>query len=719
MDRSSFSKYYNRDMSWLLFNKRVISQSYDATIPLLERLKFLAIASKNLDEYYSVRIPGIQEIINLVPQARDNKTGFFQKDILDNVCERNRKNIDIQYINYQQLIDILDDNEIFSIKKIADLPTDLKGKADNYFNENIFPCLTCTQFSHYHTKPKYVDGDLNIYVRSFNEDKEITTIIPISSKVDRLIPISDDNFILLEDLILNNLSKILPNNKIIAKFVFRTTNTKGTEIDNDIGIALLNRIKLNMDKEGSDSKPVRLEFAGDDINYHSTDIKILLDMLDINLQSSYLINGPLDLTFLFKIIDKYSKIFPELAYQSFEPNIPNENQDIFRDIDFETILLQHPYESFEYIIKMLNQATEEPGTVEIKQILFDVPTNSKVVKKLMAAAKKGIKVTVVVEFDHDSDGDDNIDLIKQLSESGCTVYCNKDCLKTHSELLLIEKESYDGLRTYVHIGTGSYCDSSSEVASDLSILTSDESYVTDVENFFNYIVDGLNVPNFELISTSPDTLKNMLLDKINEMKMHYLKTGKGMIFLKINALTDQSIIDSLYSAGRTGLPIRMIIRGECCMKLGMCGKKENIVISSIIGRFLENSGIYGFLSDNEDDLEHSDFWISTADLTANNLIDRIDIATPIKDEKLKEKLSNIIKILSDDQKNSYFLDKAGKYKKAYNVTSITNAEHASAQEEFIKSIELNKQKDDDRYFKPKKKKSLSFLGIRLLQMLHL
>ncbi|OFI46871.1 polyphosphate kinase 1 [Floricoccus penangensis] len=687
MSEQIFSKYYNRDLSWLLFNRRVINQSRDETIPLLERLRFLAIASSNLDEYYSVRVPSIQEIIRVAPQARDNKTGHLQKDIRDQICERNRKNVDIQYTNYDNLIDILDDEQVFGIRSYTELSEEEKDALDIFFDQSIFPCLTSIQFDQYHAHPRYVDGELNIYIRSFYEDEEVTTVIPISDKLDRLIPlIKEDRYVFLEDLIMNNIDKILPDNKIINKFVFRITRDKDIELDNDIETDVLDWVKMYV-KQREKGRPTRLEYSGDNINQHSTDIAILNDMLGLEKKSSYNIQGPLDLTFLFKLIKNYSKSYPELIYPPFHPIEPKPNHDIFEKIDNETLLFQHPYESFDFVVELLKEAVGDPNTVAIKQTIYRVADDSEIVEQLVKAAKSGIQVTVVVELKARFDEENNIALVDKLTEAGCYVSFGKEDLKTHSKAMLIIKKTENGTKGYAHFGTGNYNEDTSKVYTDLSLLTCDEDYIDDAEQFFNYMVNDIEVPDYKLISTSPTLLKPMILEKIKLMKKHYLKTGKGKIFFKANALTDRNIIDALYSAAKAGVPIRIVIRGACCMKVGICGENEDVVISSIVGRFLEHSRIYGFYWGGENNVDEAEFWIASADLMTRNMEDRVEIATPVRDKELKTKLANIVNIFASDTKGAYYLNKDGRYKK------LQVAEKISSQETFMKIAEAGQQVD--------------------------
>ncbi|WEV45842.1 polyphosphate kinase 1 [Streptococcaceae bacterium ESL0687] len=680
-----FSRYYNRDLSWLLFNRRVIKQSHNSSVPLLERLKFLAIASNNLDEFYSVRVPGIQEVLSLDPHARDKKTGLLQKDVRNKICERNRKNIKLQYGNYKYLTAKARKKEIFAIDSYKGLDQREKERMDEYFKSNIFPCLTTTQFDHYHAKSRYVDGELNIYVRSSYENSEIITIIPLSDKLDRLIPLSVPNhYIFLEDLILNNLSVILSDHEISSKFVFRVTRDKDIEIDSEIDTSILESVEKYLE-EREKGKPSRLEYAGRDVNKDSSDINLLSETLNLDKKSSYHIPGPLDLTFLFKLVAFYGATHKDLVYKEFSPIIPAPDEDIFKKIDQTPLLLEHPFESFDYVVKLLSQAASDKDTVAIKQTIYRVAENSKIIEELIRAAKNGIQVTVVIELKARFNEKMNLALVDRLVDAGCYVSFGKEGYKTHGKLLLIVKKTKNTTKSYVHIASGNYNEDTSKAYVDLSLITSNPKYVEDVENFFNYIVNDINPPQYNLISTSPNLLKEQLLEKIKAMKLHYLRTGQGKIFFKTNALTDWEIIDALYSAAKTGLPIRMVVRGASCMKLGLCGPRENIVISSIVGRFLEHSRIYAFYWGEDSNIAEADMWISSADLMTRNMDDRIEVAAPIIDFKLKEKLAKIIRIYESDFKDASYLDREGNYNK------LALPGGASAQETFIQLAEEGKK----------------------------
>ncbi|WEV60055.1 polyphosphate kinase 1 [Streptococcaceae bacterium ESL0729] len=680
-----FSKYYNRDLSWLLFNRRVIKQSHNSSVPLLERLKFLAIASNNLDEFYSVRVPGIQEVLAIDPQARDKKTGLLQRDVRKKICERNRKNIKLQYGNYDYLTKKAQRKGIFSLESYDSLEAREKEQLDEYFKSNVFPCLTTIQFDHYHARSHYVDGELNIFVKSIYEGSQFITIIPLSDKLDRLIPLSTrDRYIFLEDLLVNNLSKILINHEILSKFVFRVTRDKDIEIDSEIDASIFESVEKYLE-EREKGRPSRIEYTGSSVNKHSADTDLLSDSLNLDKKSSYHIPGPLDLTFLFGLVKRYASSHKDLVYKKFSPIEPLKDEDIFQKIDQKSLLLEHPFESFDYVVKLLHQAANDKNTLAIKQTIYRVAENSKIIEGLIEAAKNGIQVTVVIELKARFNEEMNLALVDRLLEAGCYVSFGKEGYKTHGKLLLIVKREKNTTKSYVHIASGNYNEDTSKAYIDLSLLTSDTRYVNDVEKFFNYIVNDIERPEYDLLSTSPNLLKNNLIEKIKAMKLHYLKTGQGKIFFKSNALTDREIIDALYSAAKTGLPIRMVVRGANCMKLGLCGPKENVVISSIVGRFLEHSRIYAFYWREDSDINQADMWISSADLMTRNMDDRIEVAAPLIDLRLKEKLAKIIRIYENDFKDASYLDRKG----SYNKLSLPGG--ASAQETFMQLAEEGKK----------------------------
>ncbi|CAI2570192.1 Polyphosphate kinase [Apilactobacillus kunkeei] len=386
---------------------------------------------------------------------------------------------------------------------------------------------------------------------------------------------------------------------------------------------------------------------------------------------------------MFPLINSWTKKYPELSYSDFSGTKWNYKKSMQEYLNKHNLLLQYPYDSFDQFIQFLKEAVDNPQTIAIKQTIYRVADNSEVIELLKRASRKGIKVTVVVELRARFDETNNLKVTDELEDAGCEIIFGKKYMKVHSKACLVIMNDKSSVKGYVQIGTGNYNEQTAKGFVDLSLYSSSDVYVNCVNSFFDYLShngDCSRSPKYNSIVSSPNRIEDMVIQNINRVKEYYQKYGKGKVFLKVNSLTDIDVIAAIYDAAKVGVPFRLVIRGSCCLKLGICGEKENIVVSSIVGEFLEHSRIYAFYTDKPS------FWISSADLMTRNMVNRVELAAKIMDKYNINKIKKIIDSYSEDDVDGFFLDKEGNYFK------YENSKNRSAQQTFIEeSLRLSEQ----------------------------
>ncbi|KID42050.1 polyphosphate kinase 1 [Fructilactobacillus fructivorans] len=681
---------YNRDLSWTLFNRRVINLATETVTPFLEKLKFLAIGSNNLDEFYSVRVPSIQSQMELSDNGVEKKSGLHYSQILNQIHTRNNENFQIQYHDYDKLNRELKEKDICSIKSYEDLDDKQKNKANQYFIKNIQPELAFKEFDKNYTLKFLSNKQIAIGVLVEGDDKKVIRIIPVPLKFDRLVPVKSngiDTYILLEDLINHNLKRLFNGKEITGTVVFRVTRDLDATLDvekEDNNFETISRMRQYLvDREKG--KVTRFEVEEFDGNTDDDFLRDFISKFNLGEDAIFKIPGPVDLTYLFEIVSKYSPDYPEYCYAKFNPRTWSDSESMLAYLDQKDLLIQYPYDSFSQFLQFLKEAVESPKTVAIKQTLYRVSKHSEVVDLLAKAAQKGIKTTVVVELRARFDEKNNLKVTEKLKNAGVHVIFGKQDMKVHSKTCLVLTKEGEHPQGYIQVGTGNYNMQTAKGFVDLSFFTSKDDYVRDLSKFFDYLqAPDAAQPSYQVLSASPHQIQDQVIDGIQEVKESYLKTGKGAVFLKINSLTDVEVISAIYDAARVGVPFRLVVRGACCLKLGICGKKEKIVVSSIVGEFLEHSRIYGFFTNDD-----SKLWISSADLMTRNMDNRVELAAPILDPKLKKQLLNIIDIYAQDDVDGSFLKPDGQYFK------FKHPKGKSAQQTFLKIIDdpkLNNKK---------------------------
>ena len=645
------SNYVNRELSWLEFNQRVLEQAQSSAVPLLERAKFLAITSSNLDEFFKVRV-GSLKMLESAGFDKPDFTGMTTTDQLNSIRERVRLMMkDMQNcleVDFKsafakenirrRTIDELDDNQMTQIKRRFEKEL-LASLCPIAFEQSDFPLLSdaplcvCVRLEFSEKNALFAARDDSDGEIGFKQSGCRFVVIPIGKSNDRILPLPVSRgyeFILIEDVITHFVDQFFPGQCVLECVPFRLTRNADIAIEDDGAVDLLSQMKemLVSRKTGG---CVRLEIA----DTSSDDIcKFLMDELDADISDVYRSKAPIDLSFLFSISSIHG--FERLKDEPWPPVQPAEfqlNDNIFEVIGETDQLLIHPYESFDPVVKFIEQASMDPDVISIKQTLYRTSRKSPIVIALSNAAKNGKNVTALVELKARFDEARNIEWAQQLERDGVNVVWGIKGLKTHSKICVVVRREPNGIQAYVHFGTGNYNEATAAIYSDVSLFTCDEQLGLDAVSFFNSI-SGYSVPqSLKKLSAAPVGLRESILELI-AMETANAEEGLPAFFdAKVNSLVDQGIIDALYEASAAGVKIRLNVRGICCLRPGVPGLSENIRVVSIVDRFLEHARVYHAYHDGDDRL-----FISSADLMGRNLDKRVELLVPVEDPLCKKRL---------------------------------------------------------------------------------
>lgn len=662
--------YNNRELSWLDFNYRVLQEAQDKNNPLLEQLNFVSIFSSNLDEFFMVRVAGLQDQVKLGYDKPENKAQLTPKEQLDQIKIKNKKNVDLQYEVYNELINDLRQYQV-EIVKPHKLPETLLARLETEFKVGILPTLTPLGIDAYHPFPKLNNKSLNIFVNIDTPDEINSAIVQIPSLIPRFYAFNEGDkqyIIMVEDIITYFINDLFTGFNVINTFTFRITRNADLTIHEDGAEDLLIEIERFL-KERKRGTAVRLEVDGRDATHE--DIVWIMNQLEVQDNDVYFLDGPLDLTMLSDLVGHLSNKLKHLKYNKYVPQIPQSLGDnniydlsLKRDIFFH-----HPYESFEPIVDFIREASENPETIAIKQTLYRVSNDSPIINSLKNAAENGKQVTVLVELKARFDEENNVHWARMLEDAGCHVIYGMTHLKTHSKISLVVKRINNKLTSFVHLGTGNYNDKTAKLYTDMGIITTNNEIAEDAINFFNYLSGYSIKPVYNKLIVAPFDIRDVFLARIdNEIKTH-LEHGNGKIIMKMNSLTDKDIILKLFEASCAGVKVQLIIRGICCLKPGVPGISENIEVVSIVGRFLEHSRIYYFHNNGEDKI-----YLSSADAMTRNMIKRVEILFPVEDKAIASRLLDYMNLqLSDNQKGRY-QDQNGNYHYIENNLSPLNSQ---------------------------------------------
>ena len=664
--------YENRELSWLKFDARVLNEAKDKSITLLERLKFVSITSSNLDEFFMVRVASLKDMVHADYRKRDI-AGMTASEQLDRINTATRKLVESQYNTYNRsLVPLMAANGIHIIEKYEELTAEQAAYVDRYFEEDVYPVLTPMAVDASRPFPLIRNKTLNIaaLLSSKKDEKHKDAVefatVQVPGVLPRLVPIPADTsenfgevegrtFILLEQIIEKNIDKLFLNYHVLCAHPYRVMRNADLPIDEDEAADLLKEIQKQL-KKRQWGEVIRLEVEA---SVDKKLLRFLKDELKVAEEDIFQISGPIDLTFLMKMYGLSG--CDSLRYEPYKPQRVPEiepGEDIFEAIRVGDILLHHPYETFDPVVDFIRQAASDPDVLAIKQTLYRVSGNSPIIASLAQAAENGKQVSVLVELKARFDEENNIVWAKKLEQAGCHVIYGLVGLKTHSKIALVVRREEDGIRRYVHLGTGNYNDSTAKLYTDCGIFTCNEAIGEDATAVFN-MLSGYSEPlSWNELVLAPIWLRTRFMRLIARETKHAREGKPAKIVAKMNSLCDEGIIAALYEASAAGVEIELIVRGICCLKVGIPGISENIHVRSIVGNFLEHSRIFFFLNDGEEEL-----YMGSADWMPRNLDRRVEILFPVLDDTLKEKVKHILDVELADNTKAHVLKPDGEYEK--------------------------------------------------------
>ena len=679
--------FYNRELSWLEFDDRILHEARDSKNPLLERLNFLSITASNLDEFYIVRVASLRDMQSIDFAERDI-AGFSIDEQLERIDQKTRRTMSLMYSTYtRSLVPSLASEKIF-LKNYDELSDQLKAIADSYFKAVLYPILTPMAVDSSRPFPLIYNRMLNMCVRllnepkkvklqeratfglasdskkkSVNEDKYMYATVQIPTVVKRLyqIPTEDgDVFVPVEQIIRANVDMLFDGQTVVATAFYRVMRNADLDIDEDEAEDLLKEIEAQVRRRRF-GEIIRLEVQ-DDID--SDLLHYIVDELEVDEADIFSVNGPIDLTFLSKLTSACKAKHPELCYKPHEPaeaasfDGPVSELDIFEQIREKDRIVHHPYETFEPVLEFVKQAARDPNVLAIKQTLYRVSDRSPIIASLLEAAQNGKQVMVLVELKARFDEENNINWAKKLENAGCHVIYGLVGLKTHSKITLVVRKEEDGIRRYLHLATGNYNDVTAKIYTDLGLFTAKESFGEDASEFFN-MLSGFSIPqSWRRLIPAPLWMKDYFIARIRR-EADNARAGKpARIIAKINSLVDEPIIKALYTASNAGVKIDLIVRGICCLRAGIPGMSENITVRSITGRFLEHSRIFYFYNEG-----HEDIYLASADWMPRNLNRRVELLFPIEDPDCRARVKEVLDVELADTVRASFLSADGTYHK--------------------------------------------------------
>ncbi len=656
-------KYYvNRELSWILFDHRVLNEARDKSIPLFERLKFLSITASNLDEFFMIRVASLKDMVNAGYQKKDI-AGMTPEKQLAALNTAIHDLVDLQYSTFSRsLLPLLEQNGLHLIRHHEQLTKEEADYIDHYFEDNVYPVLTPMAVDSSRPFPLIRNKTLNIGAmvrkKGTKEELEFATV-QVPGVLNRVVELpsqgSARKIILLEEIIERNIQRLFLNYEIICSNPYRIMRNADLTIEEDEAADLLKEIEKQL-KKRQWGQAIRLEVeAGMDKRM----LKLLKKELHMEEENIYEIDGPLDLTVLMKIygLEGYGPL-KALKYEPKQvPELPS-GCDIFEKIREGDILLHHPYQTFTPVVDFIRQAAKDPEVLAIKQTLYRVSGHSPIIAALAQAAENGKQVTVLVELKARFDEENNIVWARMLEKAGCHVIYGLVGLKTHSKITLVVRREEDGIRRYVHLGTGNYNDATAKLYTDIGLFTCAEMVGEDATAVFN-MLSGYSEPLlWNKLSLAPLWLKDKFLYLIDREKKYALEGRPARIIAKMNSLCDRDIIAALYEASAAGVKIDLIVRGICCLRVGIPGVSENITVRSIVGNFLEHSRIFYFENN-----EHYEIYCGSADWMPRNLERRVEILFPVDRRECKEELLHILECQLRDNVKASVLQADGSYEK--------------------------------------------------------
>jgi polyphosphate kinase len=697
MDLSNPNYYFNRELSWLEFNERVLEEAQDKGNLLMERLRFLAITASNLDEFFMVRVSNLWNL-DAAESPKGEPAGLTPKQQLHAISIKAHDMVNRQYSCLNRSILAALEKEGISILGFEDLNEMQKEVVNRYFKSTVYPILTPMAIDGSRPFPLLNNKTLNLIIELMSPDKEedIFAVLQIPTVISRILPLPCDDdkrqFILLEDIVAAHVEDLFEGYIVLSASTFRMTRNSDLSIDEEEAEDLLNEMEKSI-KRRKWGDPVRLEVEK---SIGKSSRRFLESSLDLTSEDIYETSGPLDLT----VWMSFSNLPGFEAYRN-KPLSPQpcidflDREDIFQVIREKDILVHHPYESFDCVVNYVKTAASDPQVLAIKQTLYRVSGHSPIVSALMQAAENGKQVTVLVELKARFDEENNINWAKKLEQSGCHVVYGLVGLKIHCKICLVVRREDDGIRRYIHLGTGNYNDSTAKIYTDIGFFTCRETFGQDVSKLFNVLTGYSATSSWNKLAVAPTSLRAMFLHYIAAEAKNAREGKDACILAKMNSLVDIGIIQALYKASIAGVKIKLIVRGICCLKSGLEGISENISVMSIVDRFLEHSRIYYFENGGNPKI-----FLSSADLMPRNLDRRVEVAFPVEDASLKEKLIDILETTLSDTVKLRVQQPDGSYEKV----DRRGKEHIQSQLRFydqaVKSVADYIEQSNREIFKP-------------------
>ncbi|MEO1417305.1 MAG: polyphosphate kinase 1 [Bacteroidota bacterium] len=649
--------YFNRELSWLQFNDRVLEEAADRSHPLLERLKFIAIFSSNLDEFFMIRVGGLKE--QLAAGIQDIPADGLPAD---QQVKRISTHVhqSVQYQNELLLEDILPKmrRKGIRLRKVSSLRKHEKAYLQSYFMQQIFPVLTPLAIDPTHPFPLLKSLGINILVelRTPYKSDQKRAVVYIPQSLKRFIPLPQENgkkdFVLLEDVISHHVQTLFPNMKLLSMGVFRITRNADLDLAEAEADDLLKYIERELRKRRLGTV-IRLEVAEP---MSAENREFLMKMTNLQEEDVYDVPQYVDLSAFMGFL---GLDYPDLKDTPFTPT-PNhrfiKDQNVFNTVSKGDVLLHHPYDSFNHVADFLTEAAEDPKVLAIKQTLYRTSGGSSIVRALKRAAENGKQVTALIELKARFDEENNIGWAKELDNAGVNVVYGILGLKTHCKIAMVVRQENDRIRRYLHLSTGNYNEKTARLYTDIGLMTCDEEMGVDGSALFNLLTGYSLQKEWRKFLVAPTTLRSSITRMIEQTTRNHSKENPGRIIIVVNSLVDPETIRMLYKASMTGVKVDLVIRGICCLRPGIHGISDNIQVKSIVGRFLEHTRVFYFKYNGQ-----SQIYMGSADLMQRNLDRRVELVFPIEDIQIKRRVRSIIQVLLDDDQKSRYLTAKGEY----------------------------------------------------------
>jgi polyphosphate kinase len=675
--------FINRELSWLEFNQRVLDQAVEASNPLLERLKFLCIVSSNLDEFFEVRVAGLKQQKQM-QSFETGPDGLTASEALASISKRVRRMVDDQYRCWREELQPQLEEQRLRFHTYPDVPEAEQKHLANFFTKSVYPVLTPLAIDPAHPFPQLLNKSLNVIVELDGEDLSTDiAVVQVPRILPRLVPFekqeNGDDYVFLGHIILHHVGSLFHGVRIKGAHVFRVTRNSNLYVDEEEAQNLLHAIETELRKVKRGAA-VRLEVE-EDCPKHTVDS--LLEIFNLEEEDVFRIDGPLNFVRLMPLALQIDR--PDLRYKRFTSNTVvslEAESDIFFHIRRGDILLHHPYDNFQTVVDFLAQAAEDPHVLAIKQTLYRTSSDSPFVQELMDAARNGKQVTVVIELKARFDEAANIKWARLMREAGVDVVYGVTGLKTHAKATLIVRSEGDGIRRYAHLGTGNYHPSTAKIYTDIGLLTCREAVTEELAETFKCLTGVSTLPEMQELLVAPFNLYDSMQELIDNEIEHAQKGEPHGIYVKVNALVEEGMIEALYRASASGVNVRLLVRGMCCVRAGIPEISKNIEVRSIVGRFLEHSRIFRFENGGDPKV-----YLGSADWMPRNLFRRVETVFPVTTPGMKEHVDEILEWFWRDNVKAKVMQPDGVYQ-----LRETNEPPFDAQAEFIAEAQRRRKK---------------------------